>query len=59
MFLYILLALLIFGFLIFIHEGGHFIAARICGVTVNEFAEIYEELNAIAEEIEQCRLRNC
>lgn len=38
MFLYILLALLIFGFLIFIHEGGHFIAARICGVTVNEFA---------------------
>ncbi len=27
-----------FGLLIFIHEGGHFVAARICGVTVKEFA---------------------
>lgn len=36
--LYILIAVLVFGFLIFIHEGGHFIAARICGVTVDEFA---------------------
>ena len=26
------------GFLIFIHEGGHFLAAKLCGVTVNEFA---------------------
>ncbi len=26
------------GFLIFIHEGGHFLAAKFCGVTVNEFA---------------------
>ena len=24
-----------------------------------DFSEIYKELNAIAEEIEQCRLRNC
>ena len=24
----------------------------------DEFAEIYEELNAIAEEIEQCRLKS-
>lgn len=36
--LYILLALLIFGFLIFIHELGHFIVARLCGVKVLEFA---------------------
>ena len=27
-----------FGLLIFIHEGGHFLAARICKVTVREFA---------------------
>lgn len=37
-FLYILLALFVFGLLIFIHELGHFIAARLCGVTVLEFA---------------------
>lgn len=37
-FLYILIALLVFGFLIFIHELGHFITARLCGVGVNEFA---------------------
>ena len=35
---YILLALLIFGFLIFIHELGHFLAARAFGVTVLEFS---------------------
>ena len=34
----IILAILIFGLLIFIHELGHFIAARICGVTILEFA---------------------
>ncbi len=27
--------------------------------TSKETFEIYEELNAIAEEIEKCRLRNC
>ncbi|MBQ8416945.1 MAG: site-2 protease family protein, partial [Clostridia bacterium] len=37
-FLYILLALFIFGLLIFIHELGHFIAARLCGVKILEFA---------------------
>ena len=37
-FLYILLALLIFGILIFIHELGHFLAARFCGVEILEFA---------------------
>ena len=26
------------GFLIFIHEGGHFLVAKICNVKVNEFA---------------------
>ena len=36
--LYILVALLIFGLLIFIHEFGHFICARIFGVGVKEFA---------------------
>jgi len=36
--LYILLAIFIFGALIFIHELGHFIVARLCGVKVLEFA---------------------
>lgn len=36
--MYILLAIIIFGLLIFIHELGHFIAARLCGVKVLEFA---------------------
>lgn len=36
--LYILLAVLMFGFLIFIHELGHYVAARICGVGIIEFA---------------------
>ena len=36
--MFILIAILIFGVLIFIHELGHFIAARICGVHVLEFA---------------------
>ena len=35
---YILLAVLIFGFLIFIHEFGHFLTAKLLGVRVNEFA---------------------
>ena len=35
---YILLAILIFGFLIFIHEFGHFLTAKLLGVRVNEFA---------------------
>ena len=26
------------GFLIFIHEGGHFLIAKLCNVKVNEFA---------------------
>ena len=36
--LYILLALVVFGVMIFIHELGHFLTARACGVGVNEFA---------------------
>ncbi len=36
--LYILLALFIFGLLIFIHELGHFLVARACGVAILEFA---------------------
>jgi len=36
--LYILIAILVFGFLIFIHELGHFIFAKIFGVTITEFS---------------------
>jgi len=36
--LYILAAILIFGVLIAVHELGHFLAAKFCGVRVNEFA---------------------
>ncbi len=36
--MYILLAILAFGFLILIHELGHYIAARIFHVTIYEFA---------------------
>ena len=36
--LYILFAILIFGVLIFVHELGHFLAAKKLGVQVNEFS---------------------
>ena len=36
--LYIFIALLVFGLLIFIHELGHFLCARVCGVGIKEFA---------------------
>lgn len=36
--MYILLAILMFGVLIAVHELGHFIAAKACGVRVEEFA---------------------
>lgn len=36
--LYVILAILIFGVLIAIHEFGHFSAAKLCGVRVEEFA---------------------
>ena len=36
--LYIIIAVLLFGFLIAIHEFGHFITAKAFGVRVNEFA---------------------
>lgn len=35
---YILVAVLVFGFLIAVHELGHFMAAKACGVRVNEFS---------------------
>ncbi len=38
MWLTILVMVLVFGVLIFIHELGHFITARLCGVSVKEFA---------------------
>ena len=34
----ILVAVFVFGIIIFVHELGHFIAARLMGVKVNEFA---------------------
>ena len=34
----ILFAILLFSFLIFIHELGHFVAAKLSGVQVNEFS---------------------
>ncbi len=36
--LYVILAIILFGLLIAIHEFGHFIAAKACGVRVEEFA---------------------
>ena len=33
-----LIAILVFGFLIFIHEFGHYIFARIFGVAIKEFS---------------------
>lgn len=36
--MYIVLAILIFGILIFVHELGHFLTAKATGVKVNEFA---------------------
>ncbi len=34
----IIIAVLLFGFMIFIHEFGHFFSAKLCGIRVNEFA---------------------
>ena len=34
----ILVAILFFEFIIIIHEGGHFIAARLMKIKVNEFS---------------------
>ena len=36
--MYIVLAILAFGILIFVHELGHFLVAKACGVKVTEFA---------------------
>ena len=36
--IYILVAVLVFGILIAVHELGHFLAAKSCGVAVNEFS---------------------
>ena len=34
----IIKVIVLLGFLIFIHEGGHFLVEKLCKVTVNEFA---------------------
>ena len=36
--MYIIIAILIFGILIAIHEFGHFMTAKLCGVRVLEFS---------------------
>ena len=36
--LYVILAVLLFGVLVGVHEAGHFLAAKACGVRVDEFA---------------------
>ncbi len=36
--MYIVIAIIIFGILITTHELGHFVAAKLCGVKVSEFA---------------------
>lgn len=36
--IYVLLGILLFGVLIAVHEFGHFITAKLCGVMVEEFA---------------------
>ena len=36
--LYIILALIMFGLLIAVHEFGHFAAAKLFGIQVNEFS---------------------
>ena len=38
MIVYIIAALLVCGILIAVHELGHFLAAKACGVRVNEFS---------------------
>lgn len=36
--IFIIIAIIVFGSLIFVHELGHFITAKLCHVRVNEFA---------------------
>ncbi|MDO4546461.1 MAG: M50 family metallopeptidase [Clostridia bacterium] len=36
--LYIILAIVVFGVIVFFHELGHFLAARTCGIAVDEFS---------------------
>jgi len=36
--LYVILSILIFGLLVFVHEGGHYFFARLFNVTIKEFA---------------------
>jgi len=38
LFFYLIITLLLLGVLVFLHEGGHFLVARLNKITVNEFA---------------------
>ncbi|MBQ8160576.1 MAG: site-2 protease family protein, partial [Clostridia bacterium] len=35
---YILVAILLFGILVVVHEFGHYLTARLCGIEVKEYA---------------------
>ena len=48
--IYIIAAILIFGVLIAVHELGHFLAAKACGVRVNEFSMSFSLTRAAADE---------
>ena len=39
----ILIAILCFELIIVIHEGGHFVAARMNGIKVNEFFQTHHQ----------------
>ena len=43
--MYIIVAILIFGVLIAVHELGHFLAAKLFGVRVNEFPSVWGQLS--------------
>ena len=40
---FILAAIAIFGLLVTVHELGHFLAAKLCGVRVNEFSMLEDQ----------------
>ena len=40
---YVILAILLFGLLIIVHELGHFTVAKLCGVKVEEFAKYLQQ----------------
>ena len=39
----ILIFLVVFGILVFVHEFGHFIVAKKCGILVREFSIVWDQ----------------